>query len=157
MTQYVRRRQLGDTCPGCLKYFSLPQFDPRTDTKLSDPHCKEKGVIRYRDIYCPYKLPDNVKVSYVQLRHRDLCGRSEMHLERAKEAPSLVHPTMKKYYIFSRHETRIDHRYTGYFDLETFNTELHPMCLECAELTQVTSNKSIKEVSSILFSSFIFS
>ena len=80
-----------------------------------------------------------------------------MHLERAKEAPSLVQPSMKKYYIFSKHETRIDHRYTGYFDLETFNTELHPMCLECAELTQITSNKSIKEVSSILFSSFIFS
>lgn len=78
-----------------------------------------------------------------------------MHLDRAEEAPTLVQTTMKKYYVFSKHETRLDHRYTGYFDLETFNTELHPMCFECGELSDITRDKTIREVSHVyLCSSF---
>ena len=78
------------------------------------------------------------------IRHMELCG-TEL-LNRAEETPTLIRAPSKKFFLFSKYETTVDHRYTAYFDLETFNTELYPSCMECSELMQLSPDKNRREV-----------
>lgn len=142
---HIAKRYRVDTCPGCLKQHFLPAYDPRFQTGLN-PNCQKSGIFKYRSVYCPYQIPDNMVLSTSHRRHIDLCGNSSEHLERAPEAPTQIKTSSKKYYIFSKHEATVDHRYTGYFDLETFNTELHPSCFECTELMEISRCRKKKEV-----------
>ena len=138
-----------DTCGGCLKQFHLPKYDPRKDVGLN-PNDAKAGVYKYRNSFCPYQLPDDMVLSFAHRRHLDLCGNAPGHYEKAPETPTQIKTTNKKFYVFSKYDATVDHRFTGYFDLETFNTEIHPSCLECEELIEISRSKSRKEVSFLL-------
>lgn len=139
----IKKRYNVDTCPGCLKQHFLPKYEKGFHAGLNAMSPKS-GIFHYRNSYCPYPVPENMILTDKHLRHIELCG-TEL-LERADDSPTLIRPPSKKYFIFSKHEARVDHRYTGYFDLETFNTELYPCCMECSELMQATRDKSKREV-----------
>lgn len=141
----IHKRYSVDTCSGCLKQHHLVKYDPRKDVGIN-PHCAKTGVFRYRDAYCPYELPDDMVLSFDHSRHIDLCANASAYLERVPETPTQIKTTNKKFYVFSNYGATVDHRYTGYFDLETFNTEIHPSCLECSELIEISRDKSRKEV-----------
>lgn len=142
---HMVRRYPVDTCPGCLSQHHLIKYDPRKHEGIN-PNCKERGLFRYRNIYCPYEVPDQMALSYEHQRHIDLCGNAPGHIERAEEGPTQIKPSNKKFYVFSKYEASVDHRFTGYFDLETFNKEIFPSCMECSELIDISREKSRKEV-----------
>lgn len=142
-TDRIAKRYNVDTCPGCLKQHFLPKEAPAKGINASS---KDVGIFRYRDVYCPYELPSKMALSTIHRRHIDLCGGAPEYLQKASESPTQIHTGIKKYFLFSKYEATVEHRFTGYFDLETFNTELHPTCIECSELMELTQDKKRRDV-----------
>ena len=143
-SKHIHKRYQGDTCEKCLLHSSLPKYNPGEHTRkdASDP---DSGIRKYKDIYCPYPVPDDdFELSIAHRNHRKVCGSNDQHMYVADSSPTMVTTPDEKFFCFSNWRQTIDDRFTGIFDLETFNEKLKPTCLKCELLISSSSSHTEK-------------
>ena len=143
-SNHVHKRFGEDSCEKCLLHHHLPLHD---SSEFTDPKDKTRGLLRYRDKYCPYPIPDNIQLSENHRQHMKICGVENEFMYKAEESPSMIMTPKSKYFLFSNYKQTVDDRFSGFFDLETFNKPLEPLCLNCEELIKTTkSHEKINEI-----------
>ena len=138
-SNHVHKRYGEDSCEKCLLHHHFPT-DVSSD--FIDPKHKIDGFLRYRDKYCPYPIPENFHLSDKHREHIKICGMENEFMFKAEESPSMIMTPKSKYFLFSNYKQTVDDRFSGFFDLETFNQPLEPLCLNCEELIKTTKSHS---------------
>lgn len=144
-------RQEEETCIRCLRNFSLAKDKNR---KGEDVHqydgkesarCRKFGLIKYRDVFCDLPIPENIRLTNKQKHHEDECSQFHKVLQTDDAGLSYITPPDELYFQFRKYSALVNHRYTGFWDTETFVTPLKNLCVKCELLCDAAASESQRE------------
>ena len=142
---HVHKRYGEDACEKCLEHHFLVKSEIAATRDGIDPNDKARGLYIYKNKYCPYEIPKNMIISDKHSQHMKICGVENETLYRAKDMPSMISLPKSDFFLFQNYKQTVNDRYSGFFDLETFNEPLEPTCVPCELLMNTTSSHSEKD------------
>ena len=137
-----------ETCVRCLRKLQLARDKSVAGDDLSQmdgkqsARCRDFGLMKYRDVYCDLETPGNIRLTHVQTRHEEECTSFSPSLQNEDLGLSHIMPPEDLYFQFSKYANTIPHRFTGFWDTETFVTQLELMCCKCELLTEAASSET---------------
>ena len=142
-SNHVHKRYGEDACEKCLLHHHLPSDS--VPPGLIDAKDKMRGLIKYRNKNCPYEIPENMYFTAKHREHLKLCGVENDFMYRAEESPTMIMTPKSKYFLYSNYRQQVDDRFSAFFDLETFNRPLEPVCLDCEELIETSTSQTFRD------------
>ena len=141
----VHKRYDEETCEKCMQHFHLPKKeDHYYDYQSSDPWDKSRGFVKYRNKYCPYEIPKDMHLTFPHREHMKICGMENENMFRAENSPSMITTPKSDFFLFSKYGQTVNDRFSGFFDLETFNQPMEPVCIGCELIINSCSNQAEK-------------
>lgn len=137
-----------ETCRRCLRKLALAKDKTDKGEDLSQfdgkesARCREFGLVKYQDVYCDLEAPDSIRRTNIQIRHEEECSNFSSELQDEDAGLSHIMPPEDLYFQFSKYGNTIPHRFTGFWDTETFVTQLNLMCCKCELLTEAASSET---------------
>ena len=100
-SNHVHKRYADDTCEKCLLHHHLPSDSgPLGSIDAKD---KMKGLIKYRNKYCPYTIPKNMHLTAKHREHIEQCGVENDFMYKAEESPTMIMTPKSKYFLYSNY------------------------------------------------------